>query len=75
MAGSVPVAGQTPSFDPVRYAEMEGGPVGEVYDCQARRLLQVFFEYDDGCVFAALSSQSQLFFFEMDGQSKGKAGK
>lgn len=60
MICSVSVPWQTLSFNPVRYGEMKGGPVGEVYDCQARWPLQVFLEYDDGRVFAALSFQSQL---------------
>ena len=49
----VAVAGEAVSVDPVGDAEVEGGAVGEVDDCEACGLFQVFFEDDDGGVFAA----------------------
>lgn len=49
----VAVAGEAAAFDPVCEGEVEGWAVGEVGDCEACWSLLVFFEDEDGGVFAA----------------------
>lgn len=53
MRCGVAVAGEAASFDPVCEGEVEGWAVGEVGDCEAGGALLVFFEDEDGGVFAA----------------------
>ena len=46
------MAGKLGALDPVREGEVTGGTIGEVDDGEAGRAFAVFFEDDNGGVFA-----------------------